>query len=591
MGHKRRSHRRRLWASLFLAAGTYASTLPASSDPARENVQACPAPPLASWNSSERWAWTHICQGLPVDFDAVLDTRKDSGRQTNDRFRDPRRKLTADFLRTILAREPYRSVVPLEGVQISGASVYGDLILRDAVFSHVFGVFDSRFLGKVEMNRLRTPTTVAFTGTTFEKVLSLDSVNIGGHVNLTGSHLREVVLKTAEIDGGLTMTGSRVTDPLSLNGATVRGALFLQHATFADVDLTDATVGRQFSTSGSKFGGTLKMASLSTGGHLSLNGGSSFSDVILRGARIGGQLSMSDVVFNGQFDGQSMVVDKDILMSGARFEHPVELSLARVSGSLNAVDASLTGLNLSGATVEQDLVFAHLDGSTVQWRQYTHADGSIKNPIMMLWNTSVGGLVDNAASWPEHLVLLLRDFTYQRLTPFGPQGGRFGEFRVAAWYVDWLARDTSDSFQPYSQLAATLELYGEDAKAHAVLIAGRERERVQLPWWSIERWWSWALHWSIGYGFGSGELRALFLVLPLLLIGGVLARYRAPRDSDDERLGFWYSLDMLLPGMWLNERHARVALPKPLRRYFNVHRLLGYVLLLFVVAGLAGLTQ
>ena len=490
-----------------------------------------------------------------------------------------------------LVREPYRSAVPLEGVQISGASIHGNLILRDAVFAYVFGVFDSRFLGKVDMNRLRTPTTVAFVRSTFENVLSLDSVNIGGHLNLTGSRFGEVALKTVEIAGGLSMTGSHVTGPLSLNGATVRGAVFLRDATFADVDLTDATVGRQFSTSGSTFRGTLEMTSLSTGGHLSMNGESSFVDVVLRGARIGGQLSLSDAVFNGQFDAQTMVVDEDLLMYGARFERAVELSDARVTGTVDAVGASLNGLNLSGATVGQDLVFAHLDGSTVLWRAPADANGTDRNPILMLWNTSVGGLVDNAASWPEPLVLLLRDFTYGHLTPFGPRGERFGKFRDAAWYVDWLARDTSDSFQPYWQLATTLEAHGEADTAHHVLIAGRERQRLRLPWWSAERWWSWALRWSIGYGYGSGELRVLFLVFPLVLIGGVVARYGASPGPDGEHLGLWYSFDMLLPGMWLDERHAQVALRKPFRRYFNVHRLAGYVLLLFLVAGIAGLTE
>ena len=73
---------------------------------------------------------------------------------------------------------------------------------------------------------------------------------------------------------------------------------------------------------------------------------------------------MSDAVFNGQFDAQTMVVDEDLLMSGARFERAVELSGARVAGALDAVAASLNGLNLSGATVGQDLVFAHLPTRT-----------------------------------------------------------------------------------------------------------------------------------------------------------------------------------------------------------------------------------
>ena len=86
-------------------------------------------------------------------------------------------------------------------------------------------------------------------------------------------------------------------------------------------------------------------------------------------------------------------------------------------------------------------------------------------------------------------------------------------------------------------------------------------------------------------------MRALFLVFPLVLIGGVVARYGALPDPDGERPGLWYSFDMLLPGMRLDERHAQVALRKPFRRYFNVHRLAGYVLLFFVVGGIAGLTE
>ena len=387
------------------------------------------------------------------------------------------------------------------------------------------------------------------------------------------------------------MTGSHVAGRLNMNGATVAGALFLRDATFADVDLTDATVGRQLSTRGSTFNGTLTMSSLSTGGHLLMNQESSFGDVVLRGAQIGGQLSLSEAVFRGQFDGQSMSVDQDLMMSEATFERPIELSLIRVAGGVDVTGTSLTVLNLSGATLGKDLVLAHAGGRSVQWRTYADADGSALNPMLMLWHTSVGGLVDNASSWPDNLLLLLRDFTHQRLTPFGQRGTRFGELREATWYIHWLARDTSDSFQPYWQLANTLKAYGEDGKAHEVLIAGRDRERLQLPWWSAERWWLWTLRWSIGYGYGSGELRALLLVIPLLLIGGVVARRYADPASDGERLRFWYSFDMLLPGLWLKERHARVVLSKGLRWYFNVHRLIGFVLLLFVVAGLAGLAE
>ena len=417
------------WSSVDSAVATVATwavAAPNSSDSAVRTVdaQVCGggASLTASWSESERWAWRQICQGQAADFDAALNTKRDSGRQTDDRFEDARRKLGADFLRTVLMREPFRSAVPPEGVRISGASFDEDVILRDAVLVRVLGIFDSRFRGKLEMNRLRTPTTVAFTGSTFEDKFSLHSVNIGGSLNMTRSKFGEVVLKNAEIVGGLSMTDSSVTGRLDMDGSTVGGALFMRDATFADVVLTLATVGRQLSTRGSKFNGRLEMGSLSTGGSLLMNEGSSFGDVVLQGARIGGQLSLSEADFRGQFGGGSMSVKQDLVMTGASFEYPVELPAISVAGDVNIGGANLSSLNLSGATIEKDLVFGELGGPGVQWHTYSDGDGRTQHPTLMLWNTSVEGLVDNTGSWPDNLSLLLWDFRYERLTPFGKRG-------------------------------------------------------------------------------------------------------------------------------------------------------------------------
>ena len=58
-----------------------------------------------------------------------------------------------------------------------------------------------------------------------------------------------------------------------------------------------------------------------------------------------------------------------------------------------------------------------------------------------------------------------------------------------------------------------------------------------------------------------------------------------------ETPGIWYSIDMLLPGIQLGERERHGEISGGLRKYFLVHRLLGYVLLFFVIAGLTGLAE
>ena len=104
----------------------------------------------------------------------------------------------------------------------------GDVILRDVVLGSVLGLSDSQFAGKLEMNRLRTPTSVLGSPVpTFEGELSMDSAVIGGNLNMTKGKYGEVVLKTAEIKGGVSMTGSTITGPLNMNGTMVGGGFFL----------------------------------------------------------------------------------------------------------------------------------------------------------------------------------------------------------------------------------------------------------------------------------------------------------------------------------------------------------------------------
>ncbi len=57
------------------------------------------------------------------------------------------------------------------------------------------------------------------------------------------------------------------------------------------------------------------------------------------------------------------------------------------------------------------------------------------------------------------------------------------------------------------------------------------------------------------------------------------------------RLGFFYSLDMLLPIIQLRRRHYEVDLRGIVRYYFYFHQIMGYVLASFLIAGLSGLAK
>jgi hypothetical protein len=56
-------------------------------------------------------------------------------------------------------------------------------------------------------------------------------------------------------------------------------------------------------------------------------------------------------------------------------------------------------------------------------------------------------------------------------------------------------------------------------------------------------------------------------------------------------LGPIYALDMLLPIIRLREEHYKIELNGIARYYFYFHKLMGYLLGSFLVAGISGLTH
>ncbi len=173
--------------------------------------------------------------------------------------------------------------------------------------------------------------------------------------------------------------------------------------------------------------------------------------------------------------------------------------------------------------------------------------------------------------------------------------------RKAQWFIDWLAKDESFSPQPYQQLADVLRAAGQTTKANAVLYAGRERERGEAP--RRTRLVMTLLMVTIGYGLGGRYFLALLWVAGFVLSGfAILSVAPWLADIPQSKDIFWIlacSLDLLLPIVELNKEHSEFVMETLgsapatawVKYYFYVHKIIGWVLGSFLIAGLAGLTQ
>ncbi len=233
----------------------------------------------------------------------------------------------------------------------------------------------------------------------------------------------------------------------------------------------------------------------------------------------------------------------------ARFSQPVMLEFTHIAGALDLGGAVATRIVLTGAIVEDDLLVGD-DHSQLQWQcagllpaqpsngktlsgitwplgdpswrtASCRAGANQQIPAMVLRNTHVGALQDNANSWPPELDL--EGFKYDRLGGLGGNGTADMRKRSPEQWRDWLDRDRTFSTQPYTQLASVLVASGHRDSAENVQFDRWERERQEVRKPGIWPGWLWiwltALRYVAVYGIGLYSFQVLYWVGGLTMLG------------------------------------------------------------------------
>jgi hypothetical protein len=312
--------------------------------------------------------------------------------------------------------------------------------------------------------------------------------------------------------------------------------------------------------------------------------GGSFRRVDLPAADIAGDLLADGSTFAGPVDLTGVKVGRNLSLGHrARFEQPVVAAFARIGTNLDLTDGSYVALDLTGATIGAEIRLASRDRPTDPVLLSSWAPPS----RLSLRNVTATALQDLPEAWPAEVDL--DGFTYARLGGYRGDEGSDIARRSADDLIGWLAKQKSYSPLPYTQLASVLKQAGDNEKAKRILYAGKERE-WQEAHGTTKVWLT--LHW-IFTGFGRyPEIAGLWALL-LVAVGFVVFAHDRGSEirhySRPERLV--YSLDMLLPIVQLRQHHYQFDLVGWPKFYLYFHKMMGYVLVSFLVAALAGATS
>ncbi|MGH1480593.1 MAG: hypothetical protein ACRBM6_17985 [Geminicoccales bacterium] len=608
--------------------------------------------PRSCWTDLERWVWDAVGTGRPANIDDYAGLPAPNPDSSVDWT--SKRRLSADFLQTIALHEPYRSALPRHGIEIIGAWFEEPIDLRDGRVTGVLWLHRCRFEQVVGFNGLKSESVVSLSGSAFEGDLDMRAVEISGglylrngarfkSVNLYGSRIGRnlnisrasfhgrLILNAIKVGGNLVGVDSIYHRDVGLKGAAVEGMVDLRRNIFKDrldmwwlktgqdlllggmvgeetapakasyflLDCRNAKIGGQLNLSHVEIAESLNLASITIANEALLGRGSSFGNINLRLAKIGQHLNLAMATVCGRLNLTGVVVGQDISFKRSKMLEKIDLVFAEIEGNLQLCGGNFDVVDLTGTRIGAELRLTNDEGPPL-WSPTAQ---------LVLRNTRADAVHDTTDAWPGKIEL--DGFVYNGFGGLDADATHDLGNRRSPWFIAWLEKDAPHTPQPYRQCANVLQAMGHPAIADDVLYAGRERERTELKRNNedLMALGLWFLKATIGYGHGASRyFRALYWVASLTVLGVVVLMATGDYLSLDSNNISWadstdrqqfmhlvkaasFSLNKLLPVIDLPLHHAHVLLSTGSKLYFQFHKLMGYVLALFLVAGITGLTK
>ncbi len=515
--------------------------------------------------------------------------------------------------------------------------VSGDVALSEADIQKQVFLVGATFKGELNLGSANIGSHLMMRGATFKGELNLGSANIGsilvmndatfeGAVNLNRATVEESAflcagatfkseldLGAAKIGSALVMNGATFEGGVNLDRVTIAGSAFLRAgATFKDeLNLGSANIGSTLDMDGSTFEGAVILNNARVASSAFFRAGATFKgELDLVGVNIGSSLDMEGSTFEGAVIlNSARVASSAFFRAGSTFKSELDLGAAKIGSNLEMNDAMFEGnVNLTGCTVTGTFLLGVSETTSARWKE---------GASLTLRNTHVGALQgwwrnENANSWPNSY--RLEGFTYDRLGSIGGEKEADMLGRPVSSYLQWLNGDPGSSPQPYEHLADRFHEAGEPHKATDILYAARERQRHKA-WSTVDNYGHpkkreglralglSMLDVTIGYGLGNRYFRVLQWVGGFTFVGAFVLIFSGSYSLTQWPPIFFASLNQLLPIVTLNKAHDVLifgdlsakppveAQPYGVLVYFYLHKLLGWVLGSFLVAGFGGLTQ
>ncbi len=379
---------------------------------------------------------------------------------------------------------------------------------------------------------------------------------------------------------GVVIKGGYFPGDVDLEGADLQHPLLLQAGRFEkNVHLQWISTKTLIDLGGSKVVGAVLIDGVQSDADLNLNDGGDFADVEIEGAHVGGSIDFGSASVSGKLSLIASHIAQGVYLNeGGTFSNLIDASFATIGESLDLSESTFNNniIKLESAQIG-NLYFGSARDKPADPAQAVSWQPATWNGLVMNLHNASADLVPGLSDmWPADVNL--SGFSYRSINdPAAPSEGQ-----IKAWLANQGA-----SAQPYEQLALVLQNHGASEEATFARYLGREKARAAASGWHYA--WLTMIGWTVGYGYYPWH--AIVPALLLVAVGVALLRISRQGPANGMPYGITYSFDMLLPLIRLREKHYNMELDGWVRYYFYLHKIAGWVLASFLVAGISGLTK
>jgi uncharacterized protein YjbI with pentapeptide repeats len=391
---------------------------------AQDNAASGQVPYPPNSTPGEQWVWDEARQGREADLsercgdDGHLNSRSDD----DERWKNPCRKISANFIKTIMTQEPWRGNLVKQGLRIIQARIDEPLELLGVSNTPMTWIRESRFEGggsdhpSVVISWARFAQVLSFGNSTLMHGLTAHGLQVDGTLWLQGADIRSTELAQGS---GLFLEGAVIRDSLNMNNANLEQVDAGSISVGKNLEMNEANLkGGKINLAGARIDGTAHMRNSTFKGSIDAKSVRIGKDLEMReatldggwmnleGATIDGSIHLNSSILTGGIWAPSLRVGVNLWLANAQLSLSPILSGARVGGSVYLGRAKLPGADLTDAVIGGALAMAGPYGEP-EW---------LDPPKLVLRNAQVGTLSDSPSAWP------LASQTQSRQSPLDLQG-------------------------------------------------------------------------------------------------------------------------------------------------------------------------